>query len=62
MKKSRFTLWGPAMVNGVKSWGVNEWRGRSYGMYSHGPRDGYYTRRDAVAALRAARAAERREP
>lgn len=60
MKKSRFTLWGPVMVNGVKSWGVNE--ERLYGLYTYGPRDGYDTRRDAVEALRAARAAERRGP
>ena len=54
--KSRFSLWGPMEINGSPRWGVNEMRYCE--TYTHGPRNGWDTRRAAMVALRAARAVE----
>ena len=55
--KSRFTLWGPNVIDGERRWGVNE--RREYGVYTYGPHDGFASRREAYELLLSARSEER---
>lgn len=55
--KSIYSLWGPLEINGQKKWGVNEIR--PYGLYTIGPHDGYFHRKEAAEALRTLRQRER---
>jgi len=57
MKRSKYSLWGPQIINGHRCWGVNE--RREYGSYNVSGQNGLWTRREAMELLKELRKEER---